>query len=101
MAMVGWGRIAYELTLREPPTMLRDSLSGNTPSAPVFIHITTNALEFDDHDEGTYRRMTIFEWKKTIPAAQRDPDMEAKITRDPDFLIWLAEGLRRYQAGER
>lgn len=102
MANVGAGRIAYELKCREPVTMLSESLSGRNPSAPVFIHVAANELEeFDDHDDGTYRRMRIFEWKKTIPADQRDPDMEAKISRDPDFLIWLAEGLRRYQAGER
>jgi hypothetical protein len=102
MANVGAGRLATEL-LRSTwtkRTMLWDAVCEK-PGAPVFVHVATNALEFDDHDEGTYRRMTIFEWKKTIPAAQRDPDMEAKITRDPDFLIWLAEGLRRYQAGER
>jgi hypothetical protein len=102
MANVGAGRLATEL-LRSTwtkRTMLWDAVCEK-PGAPVFVHVATNALEFDDHDEGTYRRMTIFEWKKAIPAAQRDPDMETKITRDPDFLIWLAEGLRRYQAGER
>ena len=64
------------------------------------VHVMTNTLPFGC-DHGGMRRVKVIRWEKTIPEGQRDPDMAAKIARDPDFLIWLAEGLRRYQVGER
>jgi hypothetical protein len=62
------------------------------------VHITSNH-DIKALDKGALRRVKIFVWEKTI--SEPDPNMEDKITSDPDFLIWLAEGLRRYQAGER
>ena len=64
------------------------------------VHVTTNRLPMCS-DDASARRIEVIKWEQYIPERLRDPDMAQKIASDPNFLIWLAEGLRRYQAGER
>ncbi len=97
MARVGSGGLAYALLNERPKSMLTDSLHGDQPSQPVSIHLTMRNLDELEGEAGMLRRSEIFEWEKTIPAGQRDPAMAAKIAADPDFLVWLAEGLRHFQ----
>jgi hypothetical protein len=64
------------------------------------VHVTTNQMPMCS-DGASARRIEVVKWEQYIPVRLRDPDMAQKIASDPNFLIWLAEGLRRYQAGER
>ena len=42
-------------------------------------------------------RVTFINWSRIIPQEMRTPEFAKNLAQDPDFIIWLAEGLRRAQ----
>jgi hypothetical protein len=42
-------------------------------------------------------RVTFINWPRIIPQEMRTPEFAKSLAQDPDFIIWLAEGLRRAQ----
>ena len=48
--------------------------------------------------EAALRRVKQIHWKRSIPADLRDAYSMRQLRNDPDFLIWLVDGLRLSQA---
>ncbi|MEQ1698906.1 MAG: phage/plasmid primase, P4 family [Ilumatobacteraceae bacterium] len=50
-------------------------------------------------DEGIWRRVRLIPWTVTIPRAEADIDLAAKLKHEaPGILLWLIEGARRFLA---
>lgn len=43
------------------------------------------------------RLVTCLVWARVLPPEMRTPEFAKGLAQDPDFIIWLAEGLRRAQ----
>lgn len=49
-------------------------------------------------DDGIWRRLKLVPFAVTIPAAERDPELPAKLRAEfPGILAWMVEGWRLYQ----
>jgi len=83
-----------------PTSKIDDAWLKAVSASAAQVHVTTNQMPMCS-DGASARRIEVVKWEQYIPVRLRDPDMAQKIASDPNFLIWLAEGLRRYQAGER
>ena len=50
-------------------------------------------------DEGVWRRLRLIRWETTIPEAERDENLAAKLAgEERGILRWIVEGARRYLA---
>lgn len=93
-------RVGLSLVGRTGTMGVRDMWLKAASASAAQVHVTTNQMPMCS-DDASARRIEVIKWEQYIPVRLRDPDMAQKIASDPNFLIWLAEGLRRYQAGER
>ena len=60
--------------------------------------ITNHKPVISGNDNGIWRRVVLLPWQVTIPAEQRDRNLEAKLTAElPGVLNWALEGLQRYK----
>lgn len=62
-----------------------------------FIFNTNNLPRDVEHNEAFYRRLYVVEFKETIPACERDPNLAQKIiaTDLPGIFNWVLAGLER------
>ena len=71
------------------------------------VHVSVGAWRWDIEklvSESALRRVCFIDWapkglesKRSIPPEMRTPEFAKGLAQDPDFIIWLAEGLRRAQ----
>ncbi len=60
-------------------------------------HVICAGVAIGALDEAAERRVCQIRWHKLIPQEMRRVSFAERIAEDPDFVIWLAEGLRRAQ----
>lgn len=62
------------------------------------VHVVTNHLPHINHDEATMRRLRLVHWGVTIPEAQRDKTLAARIiaTELPGVLAWAVRGAQEW-----
>jgi putative DNA primase/helicase len=65
------------------------------PTARVIV-MSNNLPTFKDRTEGIWRRAMIMPFNVTIPEAQRDPKLAARLKQElPGIFLWAWEGRRR------
>jgi putative DNA primase/helicase len=65
----------------------------------TLIMVTNVLPRIEGTDEGIWRRVRLIPWDETIPVAERDEELGAKLrAEDAGILRWIVEGSRRYLA---
>lgn len=73
-------------------------MKNNSRDAGTQTHVTCAGIPQDALDAEADRRTCRIHWRLPVPDGMRTPEFAKNLAQDPDFIIWLAEGLRRAQA---
>lgn len=83
-----------ELKVREFGSL---NMENNSHSEWMQTHVTCAGIPQGALDADADRRTCQIHWRLPVPDRMRTPEFAKGLAQDPDFIIWLAEGLRRAQ----
>ena len=74
------------------------SMKNNSRDEGMQTHVTCAGIPQGALGAEADRRTCQIHWHFPVPDNMRTPEFAKGLAQDPDFIIWLAEGLRRAQA---